>query len=193
MKTIVVIDGGHLRVLARQAGLIYDADLIEAIGCGCVDRSETLIRVQYYDCVPFNGVVRLPVTGAEREFAGSDRWLSDLAERDFMMTRLGTLKFRGFKPRSLPITPGLGDDDFRPDFEQRGLDLRIGLDVADIVSRGAAERMVWITGDPGLAPAFEHARHRGVQIIVVSFPGQRVPAELLWASDVNRQMDWPAS
>lgn len=193
MKTIVLIDGGHLRVLARQAGLIYDADLIEAVGLGCVDRAEALIRIQYYDCVPFNGVVRLPVTGVERDFAGTDRWLYDLSERDYMMVRLGTLKFRGFKPRALPLAPGLTDDDFRPDFEQRGLDLRIGLDIADIVSQRAAERLIWVTGDPGLAPAFEHARQRGLQVIVVTFPGQRVPPELLWASDVNRRMEWPAN
>ncbi|WP_460449930.1 PIN domain-containing protein [Alsobacter sp. SYSU BS001988] len=192
MKTIVMIDGGHLRVLSRQAGLVYDADLIEAVGRSCVDRSETLIRIHYYDCVPFNGLVRLPVSGQERDFAGSDRWLYELSERDYLLVRLGTLKFRGFKPRSLPILPSVSDDDFRPDFEQRGLDLRIGLDIGDILQQRQAERLIWVTGDPGLAPAFEQARRAGLQVVVASFPAQRLPSELLWNSDMNRQMDWPA-
>jgi uncharacterized LabA/DUF88 family protein len=191
MKLIILIDGGFLRVAARQAGQIYDGDLIERIAHDCVDRSELLLRIHYYDCVPFVGSVRQPVSGIERDFSGSDRWLQELAERDHFLVRLGSLKFRGFKPRSLPIPPRPTDDDFRPDFEQRGLDLQIGLDIASIAQQRIADRLLLISGDTGLSPALAVARTMGLQTIVAGFVGQRILPELIQAGDLVRRVDWP--
>ena len=41
---------------------------------------------------------------------------------------LGTLKFRGWVPRNIPLesTSQLTDVDFKPNFEQKGVDMRIG-------------------------------------------------------------------
>lgn len=192
MKLIILVDGGFLRVAARQAGLIYDADLIERVARTGVDRSESLLRIHYYDCVPYVGAVRQPVTGTEREFNGSDRWLQELAERDHFLVRLGSLKFRGFKPRTLPIPPRPVDDDFRPDFEQRGLDLQFGLDIAAIAYQRAADRLLLVSGDGGLAPALTLARGLGVQTSLMGLPGQRVVQELVWATDLIRRVEWPA-
>ena len=41
------IDGGHLRVLVRQAGYGYDPDYIEAVAHACVSIEEALLRVLY--------------------------------------------------------------------------------------------------------------------------------------------------
>jgi len=53
MKVAVFIDGGHLRVIAKNAGFHYNPDYIEAIAHACVAEEETLLRVLYYDCAPF--------------------------------------------------------------------------------------------------------------------------------------------
>ena len=49
-----------------------------------------------------------------------------------MAVRLGVLKFRGYKLKKTPVTgiAALTDADFKPDFEQKGVDMRIGLDIA---------------------------------------------------------------
>lgn len=73
MRVSVLIDGGYLRVLARRAGHHYDPDYIEAVAHACVDPSERLLRVLYYDCAPYSGTIPLPVSGNPQEYRGSDR------------------------------------------------------------------------------------------------------------------------
>ena len=53
MKAALFIDGGHLRVLARQAGYRYNPDYIETVAHACVADDETILRVLYYDCAPY--------------------------------------------------------------------------------------------------------------------------------------------
>jgi hypothetical protein len=102
MKVAVLIDGGHLRALARFAGHTYNPDFIEKVAQSCVQEDETLLRVLYYDCAPFEGTVKLPVSGKEHKFAGSDHWLRQLAAKNLFAVRRGVLKFRGFKPKKNP-------------------------------------------------------------------------------------------
>ncbi len=83
-----MIDGGHLRVLARQAGHHYVPDYIEKVAHSCIDHTqEALIRILYYDCAPYTGQARLPVSGVMKQFSGSDGWLRDLARCELFAIR----------------------------------------------------------------------------------------------------------
>ncbi|MCO5160002.1 MAG: NYN domain-containing protein [Mesorhizobium sp.] len=187
-----MIDGGHLRALARQADHIYDPDYIEKIARACVEPDETLLRILYYDCAPYAGKARLPVSGTEYEFKGSDAWLRELAARNLFAVRRGVLKFRGFKPKRIPIASNaLSDSDFKPDFEQKGVDMRIGLDIANYATTKSVNRIILITGDTDCVPAMKHARISGLQIVLASLPNHKVAAELLWHSDYERRIVWP--
>lgn len=193
MKVSVLIDGGHSRVLARQAGYKYDPDYIEKIARACVEPDETPLRFLYYDCAPFVGKAKLPVSGDEHEFTGSDAWLKTLAGKDLFAVRRGVLKFRGFKPKKIPIASRpLKDSDFAPDFEQKGVDMRIGLDIANHASMRSVDRVILVSGDTDCIPAMKHARISGLQIILATFPGRAVAPELLWHSDFERRVAWPA-
>lgn len=193
MRVAVLIDGGHLRALARQAKIRFDPDLIERFAHACVAPGETLLRVLYYDCAPYRGVVKLPVSGADHEFKGSDQWLNVLAARDLFAVRRGVLKFRGFKPKSVPISGvALTDADFSPDFEQKGVDMRIGLDIANYAGARTVERIVLVSGDTDCLPAMKHARICGLQIVLASPPNHTVAPELRWHSDYARSVGWPA-
>ncbi|MSP66659.1 MAG: NYN domain-containing protein [Alphaproteobacteria bacterium] len=192
MRASVLIDGGHLRVLSRKAGFSCDPEFIEAVAHGRVAPDEELLRILYYDCAPFVGTVKLPVSGNHKEFTASDAWLRRLATKDQFAVRRGVLKFRGFKPRHIPIAPQeLTDDDFKPDFEQKGVDMRIGLDIANYAATRSVDRIVLVTGDTNCLPAMKHARINGLQIVLVSFPDQRIAEELLWHSDFQRRVAWP--
>lgn len=192
MRVSVIIDGGHLRALARQADHIYDPDYIEKIARACVEPDETLLRILYYDCAPYAGKARLPVSGTEYEFKGSDAWLRELAARNLFAVRRGVLKFRGFKPKRIPIASNaLSDSDFKPDFEQKGVDMRIGLDIANYATTKSVDRIILITGDTDCVPAMKHARISGLQIVLASLPNHKVAAELLWHSDYERRIVWP--
>ena len=125
-----MIDGGHLRALARKSHKTYDPTFIEKVAHTSAAADETILRILYYDCAPFTGDVKLPVSGKIHSFSGSDQWLRELAAKDLFAVRRGVLKFRGYKPIKIPIAAAaLTDDDFSPDFEQKGVDMRIGIDM----------------------------------------------------------------
>ena len=79
LKTAIFIDGGHLRVLVRKAGHEYVPGYIETVAHACVAEEETLLRILYYDCAPYQGRPRLPVSGKPTDFTGSDEWLKVLS------------------------------------------------------------------------------------------------------------------
>lgn len=188
----MLIDGGHTRVLARQAGYQYNPDYIEKIALACVEPDETALRFLYYDCAPFAGKVKLPVSGLEQEFTGSDSWLRTLAGKNLFAVRRGVLKFRGYKPKKIPLNnKPLTDNDFSPDFEQKGVDMRIGLDIANHASMRSVDRIILVSGDTDCLPAMKHARISGLQIVLATFPGKPVSPELLWHADFERRVAWP--
>jgi uncharacterized LabA/DUF88 family protein len=189
----VLIDGGHLRVVVRKNRLRYDPDYIQQIAAHCIGDGEEVFRVFYYDCPPFEGEVSLPVSGNKTVLSGKDGWLRSLASKDLFAVRLGVLKFRGFKPKATPLSERpLSDQDFYPDFEQKGVDMRIGLDIANFCETKAVQRIILITNDTDCIPAMKYARRAGLQVVLMSFPGQKQAAELLHHADYLRPLQiWP--
>lgn len=56
--------------------------------------------------------------------------------------------------------------DIVPDLEQKGVDLRIGLDIARLALRELVDIIVVVTGDSDLVPAFRFARREGVRVFL---------------------------
>ena len=54
--------------------------------------------------------------------------------------------------------------DFVPNIEQKGVDLRIGLDIARLSLRQMVDVIVVVTGDSDMVPAFKFARREGVRV-----------------------------
>nr|WP_293535945.1 NYN domain-containing protein [Phenylobacterium sp.] len=187
-----MIDGGHLRALARASKHKYDPDYIEKVAHACVEADEEPLRFLYYDCARYEGTVKLPVSGAPHEFKASDQWLRDLGAKNLFAIRRGVLKFRGWKPKKMPIAPAAPTDaDFAPDFEQKGVDMRIGLDMATFSERRSVDRVILVSGDTDCVPAMKHVRKAGLQVVLVSMPNGRTIPELLWHSDFERLVAWP--
>ena len=169
-RVAVLIDGGHVRVLAKRAGKTFDDVFVEKLGLACVGVDEQPQRILYYDGAPFSGTVTLPVSGDTHAFTGSDRWLHELAHRDLLAVRRGVLKFRGWIPKKIPIAPtaaGLKDADFKPDFEQKVVDMRIGLDMANYAANRAVDLIALVTNDTDCIPAMKYARRARLQVALV--------------------------
>lgn len=191
-RVALLIDGGHLRVLARMANKNYTPDFVEAMGYNCLSADENLLRVLYYDCAPFIGKVTLPVSGNEKEFNKPDAWLLGLAKKDLIAVRRGVLKFRGWEPKEVPVPPQVPtDDDFEPMFEQKGVDMRIGLDVAAFCVSRSVDRIALLTNDTDCVPAMKYARRGGLQTIIVKLPNASVASELKYHADYVREVAWP--
>jgi hypothetical protein len=107
-KIAVMLDGGHVRVHPRKAGKTYDPAYIEKIGLACALAAETIHRIMYYDCAPYNGATILPASGQKATFTGSDSWLKTLSYKDLFSVRVGVLKFRDYviNNNRIPYTPG---------------------------------------------------------------------------------------
>jgi uncharacterized LabA/DUF88 family protein len=196
MKAAILIDGGFLRVLARKAGHTYDPDFIERVALDCLDTAvERLLRVLYYDCAPFSGTQKLPVSGDQTTWSGNDQWLYDLSRRDYFAVHRGILKFRGYKLKRIPYRPvrPLVDADFEPVFEQKGVDMRIGLDIASMSEERIVDRVILVTGDTDCIPAMKHARKAGLQVVLIQLPNSNLAREMLSHTDPRRSIAWPQS
>jgi uncharacterized LabA/DUF88 family protein len=191
MKTVLLIDGGYLRACCKAK---YDNDLIENFAKACFDDEEYLFRIFYYDSPQFRGSVELPVSGEKTSFQSSDKWLKDLAKRERFAVRQGTLGFRGWKPKKIPIADkALTDKDFSPVFEQKGVDMRIGLDIASFSERESVDRILLMSGDTDMIPAMKQARKSGLEVGLIQLPkpAYNLHDTLQYHCDFVRNVGWP--
>lgn len=192
-KVIILIDGGYLRVKSTQADKQYKPAFIEKFALKCATEEEEIFRILYYDCAPYTGTVKLPVSGNTYTFTGNDAWLSELARKDLFAVRRGVLKFRGYKPKRTPVSPAGSptDADFDPDFEQKGVDMRIGLDIASYSANRCIERIVLVTNDTDCVPAMKYGRKAGLQTVIIELPNGKLAPELAMHADFKRTIAWP--
>lgn len=60
----------------------------------------------------------------------------------------------------------LTDDDFRLDLRQKGVDMRLGLDIASLAYKQQVNQIVLISGDADFVPAAKLARREGIDFIL---------------------------
>jgi uncharacterized LabA/DUF88 family protein len=195
MKTALLIDGGYLRAEAIATTRAFNSSLVERFAKLCIDASEYLFRIFYYDAPQFEGSAQLPVSGGWKRFRASDSLLDDIAKLERFACRRGSLGFRGWKPRHIPLAGGapLADSDFKPVFEQKGVDMRVGLDIANFADRRTVDRILLVSGDTDMVAAMKHARKAGLEVGVVQLPRPTKPLHknLVAHSDFVRSVGWP--
>jgi len=193
LKVAVLIDGGFLRAVAKANKKTYDPDFIENFALNCKSADESIFRILYYDCAMYSGTVKLPVSGTDHVFKSNDAWLHALSHKDLFAVRRGVLKFRGYKPLKTPVSAGsLTDADFYADFEQKGVDMRIGLDIAAYANNHAVERILLVSGDTDCVPALKYGRRAGLQTVLIEPVGaKKLAPELIAHADFKRQIPLP--
>lgn len=194
LKTALLVDGGYLRASAKKAHHTYDNAFIEKFCPTCFVDGEYLFRIFYYDSPLYRGKVTLPVSGNETKFSASGQWLDDLAKLERFAVRRGTLGFRGWRPRTTPIAgTALTDNDFAPIFEQKGVDMRIGLDIATFAERNSLDRILLVSGDTDMVPAMKQARKAGIEVALIQLPAptRELHDALKGHSDFVRHVGWP--
>ena len=192
LKVAILIDGGFLRVSAKKAKKHYDPNFIEAFAHACKSADESIFRVLYYDCAMYSGTVKLPVSGTSHTYTTNDAWLHELSHKDLFAVRRGVLKFRGFKPKKTPVAPAtLTDADFEPIFEQKGVDMRIGLDIAAYSDNHAVDRIILVSGDTDCVPALKYGRRAGLQTVLMEPVGEKLAPELFAHVDFRRPVTLP--
>lgn len=127
---------------------------------------------------PATGHITHPIGGERLNLASTDvhkrnkAFLQSLELQADLSLRAGELAAHGYKLNHRRFEPGdLGSrpleyNDFVPDIEQKGVDLRIGLDIARLSLRGLVRTIVCVTGDSDFIPAFTFARREGVRVVL---------------------------
>lgn len=194
-KVAILIDGGFLRVVAKRARKTYNPDFIEKFALSCKAADEAIFRILYYDCAMYSGTHKLPVSGNSFTFKSNDGWLHVLSHKELFAVRRGVLKFRGYKPKKTPVMSqrALTDNDFVPDFEQKGVDMRIGLDIASYSDNHAVDRIVLVSADTDCVPALKYGRRAGLQTVLIEpqCHGIKLAPELLSHADFKRIVPLP--
>jgi uncharacterized LabA/DUF88 family protein len=104
--------------------------------------------------------------------------------RPFFAVREGMLSFQGWTlKKSCYGTSPLTDDCFSPNLKQKGVDIKIGLDVAWISYNKIATNIILVTGDSDFVPVVKTARRNGVFVYLFTL-GHNVKSELCENVDV---------
>ena len=204
-KTAVLLDLGfvlhklHPLLGNRHASAIEVRDF----ALRCLQADEELFRIYCYHCLPYGEQETHPFTravidfSATPKFAVMSRFMRDLAVLDNIAFRSGQLSFDGWviKRTSVPniIRTGraLTGNDFQPDLKQKHVDMKIGLDVAWLSSKGIVERIILVTADSDFVPAMKFARREGVQVVLVTMGHALVKRELKVHADELRVVVYP--
>jgi uncharacterized LabA/DUF88 family protein len=73
--------------------------------------------------------------------------------------------------------------DLRPVIRQKGVDMRIGLDIASLTLKKLVNVIVLVTGDSDFVPAMKFARREGAQLYLVPL-GHAVRETMLEHADL---------
>jgi uncharacterized LabA/DUF88 family protein len=137
----------------------------------------SLLRVYFYDAPPASGRLTNPLDrtvidlGSHPHYSANISLQQGLEVRPDFALRQGDTAVHGWalgnsamknitKNGARPIAA----NDLVPNIEQKGVDLRIGLDIARLALRRLVEVIVVVTGDSDMVPAFKFARREGVRV-----------------------------
>ncbi len=60
----------------------------------------------------------------------------------------------------------LKEEHFKLDIQQKGVDMKIGLDIASLAYKKQVDQIILIAGDSDFVPAAKHARREGIDFIL---------------------------
>lgn len=178
----IMLDGGFvIKKLERKLRHFPTADEVYAECERIRARPELadfeLLRIYFYHAPPCGITITNPIDKSKIDLATSATYsksqalLASLEMRRDIALRLGEtspqgwkLGFSALKSISQNGPRVLVPKDLVPDICQKGVDLRIGLDIARLALREYVRVVVVVTGDSDMIPAFKFARREGVRV-----------------------------
>ncbi|MFZ3019765.1 MAG: NYN domain-containing protein [Gallionella sp.] len=196
----ILLDGGFVtKAISKNtkapATLQDIQQLCQTITANPILAGSDLLRIYYYDAPPASGTITNPIDGTVVNLGNSavhqrnTQLLDQLELLPNFALRKGETVVRGWRIgqkalKNMMKTPRLPvAGDLVPSIEQKGVDLRIGLDISRLALRDMVRTIVVVTGDSDMVPAFKFARREGVRMILHHL-GMPVRRELMAHSDI---------
>ena len=173
-KTAILVDGGFYR---KRAAFLWGNRSPEEAADGLIrycykhltehHTKHELYRIFYYDCPPISKKMYHPLLGRT----------VDLGQKRKVALRLGvlddassvyTLNYDTVKKlcSGSMTRSDLTEADFIPTIVQKGVDMKIGIDIASLSYKKQVEQIVLIAGDSDFVPAAKLARREGIDVVL---------------------------
>lgn len=144
---------------------------------------QTLYRIFFYDCPPLLKKAHFPLSNNAIDFSQTKTAIwrlefhTELKKLRKVALRLGYLnernanwvikknKLKELFDRKIQLDQ-LTDNDFKYDAIQKGVDMRIGLDIASMAYKRQVNQIILVSGDSDFVPAAKLARREGIDFIL---------------------------
>ncbi len=191
MKTAILVDGGFYRRRAQiKIGERSASERANELDNYCrrhlkekKQSPHELYRIFYYDCPPMNKKVYHPFLKQQIDFSKSDlnawmtEFLAELKQHRKFALRLGkladaqacyTLRVDIVKKicAGKIAIDDLTESDFMIQVDQKGVDMKIGLDIASLAYKKQVDQIVLISGDSDFVSAAKLARREGIDFVL---------------------------
>jgi len=196
LKTAILVDGGFFikryralypnwrdttpNQVARDlyAGLLRNLRGVNKNGAG----KKELHRIYFYDCPPIIKRAQNPVTKKGFNFGDTHEAKFRTAFHEVLKRfrkvalRLGRMSEAGnwiIKPKTTKLLlngkmelEDLQETDVLYDVRQKGVDMKIGLDIASLAYKNAVDQIILVAGDSDFVPASKLARREGIDFVL---------------------------
>ena len=190
LKTAILVDGGFYR---RRAQSVFGDKTAEERAVELTNyckrhlnthgEDNDLYRIFYYDCAPSKKRIYHPFLKQQVDLGKTDlfEWtttfLNELKKKRKFAIRLGKLAEEQahytIRPEvvkklcngKLNLTD-LQEKDFCLEIDQKGVDMKIGLDIASMAYKQQVDQIVLISGDSDFVSAAKLARREGIDFIL---------------------------
>ena len=158
------------------------ADMLYTMAMKHVGAKNTLYRIFYYDCYPLDKKHHNPISKRCVDFKQTDEYkfkmdlFNALKRKRKVALRMGTLKDNGkwlIRPRVVrdlldkkTSFEDLAENDVYLDIKQKGIDMKIGVDIASLALKRFVDTIVLFSGDSDFVPAAKLARREGIDFIL---------------------------
>lgn len=189
IKVAVLIDGGFF---VKRFNALYNKDrklsgeqvanYLYAMAHKHVGKKNILYRIFYYDCMPLDKKAHNPITHKAVDFSKTPEYkfridlMEALKQKRKVALRVGTLRGNGdweIRPAATKdllkknITiEDLKEDDVFLSVRQKGVDMKIGVDIATLALKKFVDCIVLFSGDSDFVPAAKLARREGIDFIL---------------------------
>ncbi len=186
MSTAILIDGGFFKkryalLYGKVSAQVLADKMIEYALSRLKNGDKDLYRIFYYDCAPSSFEGHYPVSKKNVKFALSDQtkfqleFFEHLKSKRKVAIRLGELQEFGWTLKSTPLKKllkgqidisALTDDDYKLSLTQKGVDMKMGLDIASLSYKRLVNQILLIAGDSDFVPAAKLARREGIDFVL---------------------------
>jgi uncharacterized LabA/DUF88 family protein len=209
-KVALLLDGGFVkkRLHADLHHFPTVADVV-SLCTSIVAKPELkdteLFRIYYYDAPPFEGSAKNPIDKVTTNYAvtpqaSQNKSLMDSIElQPNFAVRKGMLIHSGWQLNSNAIhrvaaacravppntaQQQLTASDLQANISQKGVDMRIGLDIASLALKRIVQIVVLVTGDSDFIPAMKFARREGLRVYLAPLGQKSILRELKAHADL---------